>query len=88
MGVFGGGRKNPKSATPAIGGGHCGTHRARRLGHAGDAPGLFKGIERLCRKNGVLLIADEVATGFGRTGGMFAVEQEGVRPDFLVRPKP
>lgn len=45
--------------------------------------GYLKGFERLCRKAKVLLVADEVATGFGRTGRMFAVEQEGVRPDFL-----
>ena len=46
-------------------------------------PGFLKGLERLCREHDVLLICDEVATGFGRTGTMFAVEQEGVRPDML-----
>lgn len=46
-------------------------------------PGFLKGLERLCRAHDVLLVCDEVATGFGRTGTMFAVEQEDVRPDLL-----
>jgi adenosylmethionine-8-amino-7-oxononanoate aminotransferase len=45
--------------------------------------GYLKGFEQLCRKYKVLMIADEVATGFGRTGRMFAVEHERVQPDFL-----
>jgi len=46
-------------------------------------PGLLKRIEELCRRHDVLLIADEVAVGFGRTGTMFACEQESVVPDFM-----
>jgi 4-aminobutyrate aminotransferase-like enzyme len=46
-------------------------------------PGWLAGIARLCREAGAVLIADEIFTGFGRTGRLFAVEAEGVRPDVL-----
>ena len=50
-------------------------------------PGYLRAMAEICRKHDVLLICDEVATGFGRTGTMFAVEQEGVRPDLLCLAK-
>jgi adenosylmethionine---8-amino-7-oxononanoate aminotransferase len=46
-------------------------------------PGYLRSVKRLCEQHGTLLICDEVATGFGRTGTMFACEQEGVTPDLL-----
>lgn len=49
--------------------------------------GFLSGVEALCRRHGVLLVCDEVATGFGRTGTLFACEQEGVRPELLCLAK-
>lgn len=50
-------------------------------------PGNLKKIEQLCKKNDVLLIVDEVATGFGRTGKMFACEHENIKPDIMALAK-
>jgi adenosylmethionine---8-amino-7-oxononanoate aminotransferase len=47
-------------------------------------PGFVKSVEELCRKHDVFLILDEVMTGFGRTGTLFACEQDGVRPDLMA----
>ena len=46
-------------------------------------PGYLRRVRELCDRHELLLICDEVATGFGRTGTMFACEQERVAPDFL-----
>ena len=50
-------------------------------------PGYLRAVRELCDRHGVLLICDEVAVGFGRTGTMFACEQEDVAPDFLCLAK-
>jgi len=49
--------------------------------------GFLKGVEELARKYDTLLIVDEVATGFGRTGKMFACEHEDVKPDLMCLAK-
>ncbi|MEI6083956.1 MAG: adenosylmethionine--8-amino-7-oxononanoate transaminase [Verrucomicrobiota bacterium] len=46
--------------------------------------GMLAEVRRLCTEQNVLLIADEVLTGFGRTGTMFACEKENVRPDLMA----
>jgi len=46
--------------------------------------GYLRGIERLCRKNKVLFVCDEIQSGLGRTGKMFAFQHEGVRPDVVI----
>jgi adenosylmethionine---8-amino-7-oxononanoate aminotransferase len=50
-------------------------------------PGYLRAVRELCDRHGALMICDEVATGFGRTGTMFACEQERVVPDFLCLAK-
>ncbi|CAE8589600.1 unnamed protein product [Polarella glacialis] len=57
------------------------------LGEGGYVPppeGLLKALRDFCNRRGLLFIVDEVQTGFGRTGRMFAVERYGVSPDILV----
>jgi adenosylmethionine-8-amino-7-oxononanoate aminotransferase len=50
-------------------------------------PGYLRRMRELCDRHGALLICDEVATGWGRTGTTFAVEQEGVVPDLMTMAK-
>jgi adenosylmethionine-8-amino-7-oxononanoate aminotransferase len=49
--------------------------------------GYWPAIAEVCRRHGVLLVADEVMTGFGRTGRWFGVDHWGIRPDLLVAAK-
>lgn len=53
-------------------------------GYVPHPPGLLEGIRKFCDKHDILFIADEVQTGFGRTGKMFAVEHDPVKPDVLI----
>lgn len=48
------------------------------------AEGYLKGVRSLCDRHNVLMIADEIQTGLGRTGKMLACDHEGVRPDILI----
>ena len=60
------------------------------LGEGGymPAPARFiQGVVDICREHGILFIADEVQSGFGRTGRMFAVEHSGVEPDIICMAK-
>ena len=57
------------------------------LGAVVPPPGYLQSIAEICRRHGVLLIADEVMTGMGRTGRNFAVEHWNVAPDILVTAK-
>jgi 4-aminobutyrate aminotransferase len=60
------------------------------LGEGGyvPAPAAFlAGLAERCRTHGILFVADEVQTGFGRTGTMFAIEAVGVSPDVVVMAK-
>jgi len=60
------------------------------LGEGGYVPppaGYLARVREICDKNNILLVADEVQSGFGRTGKMWAIEHSGVRPDIMVMAK-
>lgn len=54
------------------------------LGAVPPVPGYFKRIREICDQYGILLILDEVMCGMGRTGSLFACEQDGIEPDMVV----
>jgi adenosylmethionine-8-amino-7-oxononanoate aminotransferase len=54
------------------------------MGAVPPVPGYFKRIRETCDRHGILLIADEVMCGMGRTGTLHAVEQEGIAPDLMA----
>jgi adenosylmethionine-8-amino-7-oxononanoate aminotransferase len=53
-------------------------------GAVAAVPGYFKRVREICDEHGILLIPDEVMCGMGRTGSLFACEQEDVRPDIVA----
>ena len=60
------------------------------LGEGGYLPApvaFMQGVSDICSEHGILFVADEVQTGFGRTGRLFAVEHSSVRPDIMVMAK-
>jgi acetylornithine/N-succinyldiaminopimelate aminotransferase len=68
----------------------CGIMVEPILGEGGvviPAPGYLKEIRRICDEKGLLMIVDEVQTGMGRTGTLFACEQEGIEPDMITLAK-
>ena len=60
------------------------------LGEGGYLPAptaFLQGLTEICRQHGILFIADEVQSGFGRTGTMFCIEQHDLRPDIIMMAK-
>jgi 4-aminobutyrate aminotransferase len=56
-------------------------------GYLAAPPEFLQGLERICRQHGILLVADEVQSGMGRTGKWWAVDHAGVEPDILCTAK-
>lgn len=50
-------------------------------------PGYLKEVQRFCNENGIIFIVDEIQTGLGRTGRLFACEHEGIEPDVMLLAK-
>ena len=56
-------------------------------GFIAPPPGYFQEVVKICHDNGILFVADEIQSGMGRTGKMFAIEHWGVEPDLVVMAK-
>lgn len=56
-------------------------------GYVVPAPGFIKGLREICDRHGIMLICDEVQSGIGRTGKMWAFEHEGIVPDIVATAK-
>jgi len=56
-------------------------------GYLAAPPEFLQGLERLCHKHGILLVADEVQSGMGRTGKWWAVDHAGIEPDIICSAK-
>ena len=56
-------------------------------GYVPAPPSFLRGLREICDEHGILLVIDEVQSGFGRTGKVFASEHAGVRPDIMVMAK-
>ena len=56
-------------------------------GYIQAPPAYLEGVRAICDETGILFVADEVQSGFGRTGKLFAIEHTGVRPDILMMAK-
>ena len=56
-------------------------------GYIPASPEFLQGLERLCRKHGILLVVDEVQSGMGRTGKWWAAEHAGIEPDIICTAK-
>ena len=53
-------------------------------GFIAPPPNYFQDLAKICRDNGILFVADEIQSGMGRTGKMFAIEHWGVEPDLVI----
>jgi 4-aminobutyrate aminotransferase/(S)-3-amino-2-methylpropionate transaminase len=53
-------------------------------GFIAPPPGYFQELSKICRENGIVFVADEIQSGMGRTGAMFAIEHWGVEPDLIT----
>ena len=56
-------------------------------GYVPAPPAFLQGVRKICDEHGILLIIDEVQSGFGRTGKFFNIEYSGVRPDIMTMAK-